>query len=78
MAVHVNKFFDVTVAGTKEIRVSADLFPEEQRHGAVLRGFSPTEAREMAKLLNDAADVSEELGWADPLPWWETGVKIRP
>ena len=57
----MGKFYDVSVAATGEIRVGAQLFPEEQRFGVVLRGFSVNEALDMAAQLLKAAEQVGEL-----------------
>ena len=50
-----SKFYKVEGLTNGEIRVSAELFPEEKRHGLVMRGFTAKEAREMAEQLLTAA-----------------------
>lgn len=51
--------FRVDAMPAGEVRVSATLFPEEIRHGAVVRGFSVAEARGLAAQLLAAAEVAE-------------------
>jgi hypothetical protein len=51
-----SKFFTVQANVNGEIRVSADLSKEEQKWGAVVRGFTAKEAREFAAQLLKAAD----------------------
>lgn len=55
----MTKHFSVEAITTGEIRVSAELAPEEVRHGAVVRGFSVAEARDFAAQLLAAAAVAE-------------------
>ncbi|WP_035796477.1 hypothetical protein [Kitasatospora mediocidica] len=56
----ITKHFLVESMPTGEIRVSAELFPEETKHAAVMRGFSTTEARVFAAQLIDAAKAVED------------------
>jgi hypothetical protein len=49
----------VTVMANGEIRLSADLFPEEARHGALSRGLTVAEAALLAAELIGAAEVVE-------------------
>lgn len=51
------KHFLVEPLSTGEIRVSAELFPEETKHAAVVRGFSADEARQLAARLVEAAEA---------------------
>lgn len=48
---------DVTVMTNGEIRMTADLFPEEAKHGVLMRGFSPAEAAFLAGALLAAAEA---------------------
>ncbi|MCX5209801.1 hypothetical protein OG689_10945 [Kitasatospora sp. NBC_00240] len=49
----------VTVMSNGEIRVTADLFPDEATQGVMVRGFSRTEAHRMGALLTMASAVSQ-------------------
>ena len=54
-----NKQIEVSAEPTGEVRLSADLMPEEIRHGAYVRGLSPKAARAFAAELLQKADVAE-------------------
>jgi hypothetical protein len=53
------KGITVTAMSTGEIRVTADLYPEEAKHGALVRGLTAEEARQHARVLLAAADETE-------------------
>ena len=57
----MEKYYEIEVASTGEIRVGSLLWPEEQRHGMVLRGFTPSEARDMAAQLWKAAEQADRM-----------------
>ena len=54
-----NQQITVSTASTGEVRLYADLMPEEIRIGVYLRGLSPKAARALATELLRAADVAE-------------------
>jgi hypothetical protein len=54
----MDKFLEVKVMTNGEIRVEADLFPEESQHGAIVRGYTADEAIALSvKLFNAAQEV---------------------
>jgi hypothetical protein len=59
MSEHQFKGITVTTVSTGEIRVTADLYPEEAKHGALVRGLSADEARRLARVLLAAAAGTE-------------------
>lgn len=48
--------------------MSADLYPEEAKHGALVRGFSVVEARSLAASLTEATEAVEGPGVTDGHP----------
>ena len=52
---------EVTVLSTGEIRMTTDLFPEEAKYGALVRGLSAREAQSLALALLNAAEAVSHL-----------------
>lgn len=53
--------FRVSPLAVGAVRVSADLFPDESKHGAVVRDIDPATARRIAIELLQACEEAERL-----------------
>jgi hypothetical protein len=58
----MDKFLKVNLMTNGEIRVEADLFPEEIKHGAIVRGFNADEAIALSVKLFNAAQEAKSRG----------------